>query len=365
MKRCTRCVMPETWAGITFDEEGVCSICRQAENKLKINWDERQRWLNEILKEYKEYARSRGNKYNCIVGYSGGKDTAYTLWAAVVKYGMKPLVVTFDHGFKLSADAEWNLMEIPKKVDCDHLRFTLGNGLRNALCRSGSEANGDFCWHCHNGVGALPARISKQWDIPLQLWGEPSAEYQTFGAYKMEDLEEQDKEHFKKIFQAGVTPEKVLPPKYELVDLLPMTWPEGELFLKAIYLGNFESWNQREHVEIITRELGWRHQKVEGTYVDWDKVDCPYEPVRDWQKYMKRKLGRTTFQASKDVRDCLISREEALKLVRKFDGKRPKALDQFIEEIDMSEDEFEEITQKHIVSPEGNSLGFIGGKDSE
>ena len=57
---------------------------------------------------------------------------------------MKPLVVTFDHSFKLSPDAEWNLMEIPRKLDCDHLRFTLSNGIRNALCRSGSEANGDF-----------------------------------------------------------------------------------------------------------------------------------------------------------------------------------------------------------------------------
>ena len=58
---------------------------------------------------------------------------------AVVKYTMNPLVVTFDHGFKLSADAEWNLMEIPEKLDCDHLRFTLGNGFRNRLCRSGNN----------------------------------------------------------------------------------------------------------------------------------------------------------------------------------------------------------------------------------
>jgi N-acetyl sugar amidotransferase len=349
MKRCTRCVMPETWPGITFDKEGVCSLCRQAEKKVEIDWAERQRWLREILQEYKEYARSRGNKYDCIVGYSGGKDTAYTLWAAVKKCGMKPLVVTFDHGFPLSPEAEWNLMEIPKKLDCDHLRFTLGNGLRNALCLKGSEVSGDFCWHCHNGVGALPARISKQWDIPLQIWGEPSAEYQTFGAYKYEDLEEQDKEHFEKIFQAGVTPEMVLPPGYGLVDLLPMTWPEGEFPLKAIYLGNYEPWGQREHVEIITRALGWKHYPTEGTYVDWDKVDCPFEPVRDWQKFIKRGLGRTTFQASKDIRDGLMSREEGLRLVEQLDGKRPAALDVFLKEVGMTEEEFEQITRKHIV----------------
>jgi len=349
VKRCTRCVMPETWPGITFDDAGVCSICREAEKKVEIDWAERQSWLREILQRYKEYAKSRGNKYDCLVGYSGGKDTAYTLWAAVKKYGMKPLVVTFDHGFPLSPEGEWNMMEVPKKLDCDHLRFTLGNGLRHALCRKGSEVNGDFCWHCHNGVGALPARISKQWDIPLQIWGEPSAEYQTFGAYKLEDLEEQDKEHFAKVFQAGVTPDMVLPAGYELVDFLPMIWPEGEFPLKAIYLGNFEPWNQREHVEIITRELSWKHHPLEGSYVDWDKVDCPFEPVRDWQKFIKRGFGRTTFQASKDIRDGLMSREEALRLAEELDGKRPKALDVFLKETGMTEEEFNQITRKHIV----------------
>lgn len=349
LKRCTKCVMPETWPGIKFDEEGVCSICRENEKEVKIDWEERQKNLREILNKYKERAKNRNNKYDCVIGYSGGKDTAYTLWAAVKKYGMTPLVVTFDHGFPLSSDAEYNLMEIPKILDCDHIRFTLGNGLRNALCRRGMEVNGDFCWHCHNGVGALPARISKQWDIPLQLWGEPSAKYQTYGAYKYEDMEEQDKEHFKKTFQAGITPDVIKPDNYELRNLLPMMWPDGEFELKAVYLGNFEPWDQRRHVEIITKELGWRHAKVEGSYVDWDKVDCPFEPVRDWQKWIKRGFGRTTFQASKDIRDGLITREEGMKLVEKYDGKRPNALDAFLKEIDMTEKDFNKLTKRHKV----------------
>src|SRR4030042_3601178 len=143
--------MPETWAGMSFDKEGVCNMCRQAERKVEVNWAERQKWLKKILQKYQEYAKSRGNKYDSMITFSGGKDSTYALWAAVKKYGMKPLVVAFDPGFVLSPEAEWNLMEMPKRLDCDHLRFTLGNGLRNGLCRKGSEANGDFCWHCHNG----------------------------------------------------------------------------------------------------------------------------------------------------------------------------------------------------------------------
>ena len=70
MRRCTRCVMPETWAGITFDEKGVCSLCRQAEKKVNINWEERQGRLKDILQKYKEYASENSNKYDCIVGYA-------------------------------------------------------------------------------------------------------------------------------------------------------------------------------------------------------------------------------------------------------------------------------------------------------
>ncbi|MDD5005732.1 MAG: N-acetyl sugar amidotransferase [Candidatus Omnitrophica bacterium] len=352
LKRCTKCVMPETWSGISFDEDGVCSLCSEfMKKKNKINWKERQKILDKILHKFRRYAKKRNNKYNCIVGYSGGKDTVYTLWAMVRKYKMKPLVVTFDHSFTLSPEAEWNLMEIPKILDCDHLRFSIGNGLRNALCKKTTGIMGDFCWHCHNGVGTFPARISKQWDIPLQIWGEPTAEYQTEGAYKLEDIEEQDEEHYQKVFQAGIKPEMALPKEYAISDLLPMVWPEGNFKLKAIYLGNYEPWDQRKHVEIITKELGWKHNKVEGTYVDWDKVDCPYESVRDWQKFIKRNLGRTTFQASKDVRDGLITRKEALRLVKTLDGKRPKAMDKFINDVGILEEDFNKLTKRHAVIP--------------
>lgn len=92
LKRCTRCIMPETWTGISFDEEGVCSICREAEKKVKIDWNERQKWLKEILQKYKDYAKQKGNKYNCVIVSSGGKDSTYVLWAAVKK--LKSLLVT-------------------------------------------------------------------------------------------------------------------------------------------------------------------------------------------------------------------------------------------------------------------------------
>lgn len=330
LKRCTRCVMPETWPGITFDEEGVCNICRAYDQKQQINWEEREQVLLKILNEYRMKARLESNPYDCIVGYSGGKDTVYTLWAAVLKYSMKPLVVTFDHGFRLEKEAEWNLMEIPKLLNCDHIRFTLGGKKCQKMMMAGCKLIGDFCIHCHLGVGAFPAHISRMFKIPLQIWGEPTAEYQTVGnKYDMQGFEEQNREHFISAFQNGMTPQKIcsVNPGYpKTYDLKYLDWPDEEFPLKAIYLGNYEPWNQRDNVKIITDQLGWKHIQREDSYVDWDKSDCPYEPVRGFQKYMKRGFGRATFQASKDIREGYITREQGMLVVNKLDSRIPTGL---------------------------------------
>jgi len=49
MRRCAKCVMPETWSGITFNEDGVCSICIETEKEVKLDWSARERQLKEIL----------------------------------------------------------------------------------------------------------------------------------------------------------------------------------------------------------------------------------------------------------------------------------------------------------------------------
>lgn len=357
LKRCTKCVMPESWAGITFDSHGVCNICRNYEKKRKVDWDTRQRTFKEILTQYRDRARGTGNKYDCLVGYSGGKDTAYTLWAMVKKYDMRPLAVTWDHGFKLSEDAEFNMVEVPKKLDVDHLRFYIGQNFRNEMCRKASIVAGDFCYFCHLGVGAFPTRVSKALDIPLQIWGEPTGEYQTSGdGYGFDQIEEQDIEHYKKLFQAGVTPEMVMPDGYEPRDMQPFEWPI-RYEVKAYYLGSFEPWDQMKHAEIVEKELGWKPYPYEdfdpelierwGNYRNWDKVDCPYETIRNYQKFMRRGLDKIAFQASKDIREGLITREQGLELL-KYEGQKPVNLEAFEQETGISEEELQRITKRAI-----------------
>ena len=81
MKHCVRCVMPETAESLTFDEDGVCSVCHQIDYKHEaIDWDARMTEFDKIL----EHVRGK-HDYDCIVPFSGGKDSTFTLWYLVTQ----------------------------------------------------------------------------------------------------------------------------------------------------------------------------------------------------------------------------------------------------------------------------------------
>ena len=95
MKSCAQCLLPETAEATTFDDTGTCSVCRQIEFKEeKVDWVDRASQLDVLVAQYKDTGL-----YDCIVPFSGGKDSTYQLWYIVTQLKMKPLVVRFDHGF--------------------------------------------------------------------------------------------------------------------------------------------------------------------------------------------------------------------------------------------------------------------------
>ena len=95
MKFCTNCVIPETAESHSFDKSGSCSVCSQLEFKYKnIDWVLRGQMFDNLLKNYKGH-----NDYDCILPFSGGKDSVFALWYVVKVKKLNPLVVRFDHNF--------------------------------------------------------------------------------------------------------------------------------------------------------------------------------------------------------------------------------------------------------------------------
>ena len=75
LKRCKRCLLPETHETLILDKDGICNICRSHEIKNEINWERKLKDFDKIIEEHKgKY------KYDCIVPFSGGKDSKWTLY---------------------------------------------------------------------------------------------------------------------------------------------------------------------------------------------------------------------------------------------------------------------------------------------
>ena len=138
LKRCKKCLLPETHESITFNNEGICSICIQNQDKNKIDWDSRFLDLKELIEKY------RGKyDYDCIIPFSGGKDSVWTVYYLVKKFKIKPLVVRFDHGF-LRPNLNENTTRVLRGLGVDFISFTPNWKVVQKLMLQSFLEKGDF-----------------------------------------------------------------------------------------------------------------------------------------------------------------------------------------------------------------------------
>ena len=99
MKICTRCVLPGTYPGITFDREGVCNFCHEFEKRKEKALKNDFKDENELVNSLKKY-KNPANKYDVLLSLSGGVDSCNALITIVERYGLRPLVFHNDHGYE-------------------------------------------------------------------------------------------------------------------------------------------------------------------------------------------------------------------------------------------------------------------------
>lgn len=119
MLRCKKCVLDERFIGIRFNKEGICNYCTSSKS-----FDGQ----NNIRKKYETKFRNllsglSGSVYDCLVAYSGGKDSTYTLHLLKNKYNLRILAYSFDNWFQ-SDRAKDNILAVLKNINIDHITFT-------------------------------------------------------------------------------------------------------------------------------------------------------------------------------------------------------------------------------------------------
>ena len=360
LKRCNKRQLPETYEGIEFDSKGECNICASSVFKnTKIDWKSRKKQLDKIIEENR-------NKYSydCIIPFSGGKDSVFTLNYLIKEYKIKPLVVRFNHGF-IRKTIQDNVHLTLKKLGVDFIDFTPNWKIVKKVMLEAFKRKTDFCWHCHTGIYSYPIRVALMYKVPLIFYGEPLGEFSNYYDYEADKIDLENEEKFLMLRTLGITAEDMhgminkSDDPIDIRDLSPYTYPDIDELKKLKYnpvcLGSFIPWDHSENTKLIKKELGWKNDELEGVPDELnehgEKIECFMQGTRDYVKYLKRGYSRVSQINSLNVRNNRMTPGEAKELNEKFDGRKPHSLEVFLEYVGLSEEEFNQIVDKTVIHP--------------
>jgi N-acetyl sugar amidotransferase len=350
LKYCVRCVMPHTKPDLHIDEYGVCNGCRAYEQRCEVNWDKRREELVAILQKY----HRNGSNWDCIVPVSGGKDSTYQV-VRMLQLGLNPLCVTATT-CDLSAIGRKNIDNI-KRLGVDYVEFSPNPIVRAKLNRIGLTEVGDISWPEHVAIFTIPVRAAIQFNVPLIVWGENSQnEYGGPAAAAQHNvLSRRWLEEFGGLLGLRVND---LSQVYGIDkrQLLPYQYPSDEelqrVGVTGMFLGYYLPWDGLANA-LISQANGFTtlDHAVEGSMVNYENLDNHQTGIHDYFKFLKFGFSRATDIACLHVRRGRISRQDALEIVRKRDGRFPwtylgKSLAEILDPLDMSVEDFVKVCDR-------------------
>jgi hypothetical protein len=349
MKLCKNCLIPEIRPD-QFLVNGICNGCISFENKKKIDWNQRGVQLQKIINDL----NPDPNKWNCIIPSSGGKDSTYQAIRAR-ELGLNPLIVTATT-CHLSDLGKKNIENL-KKIGFDTIEFSSNHVIRKKINQLCLKEIGDISWPEHVSIFTIPVKIACKFNIKLIIYGEnPQIEYggpelslsnfildkkwmEEFGGLiglRVEDL----------INHYGFKEKDLEFIKYPSLDEL------NNSKIKSIFLGFFEEWDSMKNFETAKKYGFQQYEKnIENGYFAFEKIDNYQHGIHDYFKFLKYGFGRATDQLSLLIRKKIISRNEGIQLVKKYEGSFPKSylgksLKEILDNIEISMKEFVNICDK-------------------
>lgn len=312
-----------------LDAEGICDACRFAEQKDRINWHERETELLQLLDKY----RRKDGHYDCLVPGSGGKDSCYQAHILKYKYGMNPLTCTWPP--ILYTDIGWqNFRNWCEIGGFDNITYKQNGRVLKLLTRLAIENLLHPFQTFILGQKNLAPKIALKYNIPLIFYGENEAEYGNPLADNNQSLRDKSyytMQHLADLYLAGVpVPELMDRHKLSLNDLQPYLPADYHEFEKSPisvhYLGYYLKWTPQECYYYAAEHTGFQANpfRTEGTYSKYNSLDDKIDGFHYYTTYIKFGLGRATYDASQEIRNHHLTREEGVALVKRFDGEFPQ-----------------------------------------
>lgn len=295
---------------LNIDGEGVCDACRMAERKDATDWKARRAELVELCARYRGFGT-----YDCIVPGSGGKDSFYAAHMLRAEFGMNPLLVTWAP--HLYTDVGRRNLQAWQALG-DHMLVTPRTVTHRILTRLAL----DNLFHPFQpfivGQKVLAPGIAQRMGIPLVFYGESEQEYG-------DPLDRSQREQA--LWQErGSMHLSGMP-----ISDLPLTRSEVQMYLPAPvssvqvhYLGYYLRWHpQGSYYAAAEHGFEAAPERTPGTYSRYNSIDDKLDDLHYWTTWIKFGIGRATYDASQEIRNGDITREEGVELVRRYDGEWP------------------------------------------
>jgi N-acetyl sugar amidotransferase len=362
---CSRCVLsnqrpssvpefhhtPER-AGANYlhlDDDGVCDACRYAEQKDQIDWDAREAELLQLLDQHR---RSDGG-FDCLVPGSGGKDSVLAAHILKTKYGMHPLTVTWppilytDYGYR-------NFLNWIDEGGFDNISYRPNGRVHRLLTRLSIENLLHPFQTFILGQKNLAPKMALAMGIPLIFYGEAEAEYGNPIVESQTGLRNRayyTSTHSDELFLAGLPLAELkerhglsandlgvyFPPAPEQVD-------RGNIELR--FLGYYVKWTPQEAYYYAVEHTNFeaRPFRSQGTYSKYNSIDDKIDDLHYYTTWIKFGLGRASYDASQEIRNKHVTREEGVALVKRFDGEFPdKYFNEVMDSLEMRPERFHEL----------------------
>ncbi|MBN2303329.1 MAG: hypothetical protein JXQ72_02555 [Anaerolineae bacterium] len=321
LRRCTRCVLPETMPFIEFDDDGVCNYCR---DYRPIDY----KGLDALAEMLKPYRKTDGSP-DCLVPLSGGRDSSYVLHFLKTVVGMNPLSYTYDWGMVTDL-ARRNQMRLCGKLGVEHILVSANLARKRANIRKNVSA-----WLKQPDLGMVPLFMAgdKQ---HLYYANKVARETQTRMAIFGENLLETTR--FKSGF-CGLAPKYGTSTTYalSLADKFRMAWYYGVRYLKnpaylnssmldtigayisyyvishnQINLFQYIQWDEDQIVPVLIDEYNW--ETAPDTTTTW-RIGDGTASFYNYIYYTIAGLTENDTFRSNQVREGVIDRDTAIRLV--------------------------------------------------
>ncbi len=356
---CTRCVISNQRPRITFDERGVCSACRFAEEKqTRIAWPRRHEELEALCAKH----RRNDGRYDVIVPCSGGKDSAAVAHKLKHQFGMHPLTITWAPF--VYTEVGWANYQRFIGSGFGNIMASPNGRLHRKLARIAFEAVGDNFQPFTYGQMAFGFHLAVQMDVKLIFFGE-NGEAEYGGSSKHNHRSHMPLEDWAELYYKGITVDDLItwgeargvltPGDYDPSDLTFYRPPAMQLLrdrgIEMHWFSYYQKWVPQENYYYTAEHTGFeanRDGRSEGTYSKYASLDDRLDGYHYYMSFIKFGIGRATSDAAHEIRDGHLTRDEAISLVHRYDGEFPaKYFQEFLEYTGIDEAAFHRIVDRY------------------